>query len=74
MNVIKRYLFGILLIGLAVLNVQCKKNQTTDKVSIEKSIYGTLPNGQKIESYTLKNQKGMEVTIITYGEIGRAHV
>jgi aldose 1-epimerase len=38
-------------------------------VSIEKSIYGNLPSGQKIESYTLKNQNGIEVTIITYGGI-----
>lgn len=38
-------------------------------MSIEKTVYGTLPNGLKIDSYTLKNQKGMEVIIITYGGI-----
>ena len=73
MNAIKRYLFGISIMSLSLLNFQCKKNtstnQTSDKVSIEKSAYGTLPNGQKVESYTLKNQKGMEVSIITYGGI-----
>ncbi len=73
MNVIKRCLFGISMVSLALLNFQCKKNtstnQTTDKVSIEKSAYGTLPNGQQVDSYTLKNQKGMEVAIITYGGI-----
>lgn len=38
-------------------------------MAIEKTVYGTLPNGQKVDSYTLKNHKGMEVTIITYGGI-----
>jgi aldose 1-epimerase len=38
-------------------------------VSLEKTVYGTLPNGQKVDRYTLKNLKGMEVTIITYGGI-----
>lgn len=73
MNAIKRYLFGISIMSLSLLNFQCKKNtstnQTSDKVSIEESAYGTLANGQKVESYTLKNQKGMEVSIITYGGI-----
>jgi aldose 1-epimerase len=40
-----------------------------DNVSIEKKIYGTTPSGEKIDCYTLKNQKGMEVNIITYGGI-----
>lgn len=38
-------------------------------MAIEKTVYGTLPNGQKVDRYTLKNQKGMEVIIITYGGI-----
>ncbi len=73
MNVIKRFVFGISMMGLALLSFQCKKNtstnQTTDKVSIEKSAYGILPDGQKVDRYTLQNSKGMEVAIITYGGI-----
>jgi aldose 1-epimerase len=40
-----------------------------DSVSIDKKNYGTTPSGEKIDCYTLKNQKGMEVNIITYGGI-----
>jgi aldose 1-epimerase len=38
-------------------------------VSIEKNEYGTTPAGQKVSVYSLKNQKGMEVNILTYGGI-----
>lgn len=74
MNLKNRCLFGILMISLAPLNYQCKNNTSAnqpknDTVSIEKLAYGTLPNGQNVESFTLKNQKGMEVSIITYGGI-----
>ena len=69
----KRCLLGISMMSLALLNFQCKKNTTinttSDQVSIEKSTFGTLPNGQQVDSYTLKNKKGMEVAIMTYGGI-----
>lgn len=62
------------------MNVQCKEKKegaaetaqeatTTDSVSIAKSEYGKTEKGQQIDLYTLKNQKGMEVGIITYGGI-----
>ena len=38
-------------------------------MSIEKKEYGTTPAGQKVAVYSLKNQKGMEVNILTYGGI-----
>jgi aldose 1-epimerase len=79
MNIIKRCIYGFSIISLALLNSQCKGNQKedkqanntqkTDSVSIEKKEYGTTPSGQKVDTYTLKNQKGMEVNIITYGGI-----
>lgn len=79
MNVLKRCIYGISIMSLAFLNIQCKGNQneenkenTTqkkDSVSIEKKEYGTTPAGQKVDIYTLKNQKGMEVNIMTYGGI-----
>lgn len=76
MNVLKRCAFGITLIGLASLSVQCKSDkkmdatttqETKDSVTIVKSDYGTTPKGEKVDSYKLKNQNGMEVDIITFG-------
>lgn len=79
MNVLKRCVYGISIMSLAFLNIQCKgkqkeenqinSTQKTDSVSIEKKEYGTTPAGQKVAIYTLKNQKGMEVNIMTYGGI-----
>lgn len=79
MNVLKRCIFGLSLMSLATLSVQCKSDKKMDvktvssdektTVSIEKSSYGTTPKGEKIDSYKLKNQKGMEVDIITFGGI-----
>lgn len=61
------------------MNTQCKGDEksqdaskeatTTEAVTIVKSDYGTTPKGDKIDSYKLTNQKGMEVDIITYGGI-----
>ncbi|MFV8335016.1 aldose epimerase family protein [Flavobacterium sp. RSP29] len=79
MNVLKRCIYGISIASLASMNVQCKSDKKVEKptteakatapVTIEKSLYGTTPKGEKIDSYKLKNQKGMEVNIITYGGI-----
>ena len=78
MNVLKRCAFGITMMGLAALSVQCKSDkkmdatttqESKDSVTIVKSDYGTTPKGEKIESYKLKNQNGMEVDIITFGGI-----
>ncbi|MFV8324487.1 aldose epimerase family protein [Flavobacterium sp. ZS1P14] len=79
MNVLKRCIYGISIISLAGMNVQCKRDKkveettkeakATEMVTIEKSAYGTTPKGEKIDRYTLKNQEGMEVNIITYGGI-----
>jgi len=38
-------------------------------MNIEKELFGTLPGGKEVDRYTLKNDKGMEVDIITYGAI-----
>lgn len=76
MNFIKRSLG---LVFLALVLVQCK-NETKDSESSEeqndpvtnenttmKEDYGTTPDGEKVEQYTLRNDAGMEVKIITYG-------
>ena len=35
--------------------------------SVTVTPFGTMPDGQKVEMYRLKNANGMEVDIITYG-------
>ncbi len=37
--------------------------------NIEKQTFGTTPEGKEVLKYTLKNNQGMEVDIITYGAI-----
>ncbi|RUT70727.1 galactose mutarotase [Flavobacterium cupreum] len=77
MNVLKRCILGISLLSLAAVSVQCKSDKKADTetvasdkkdaVTIEKSAYGTTAKGEKVDSYKLKNQNGMEVDIITFG-------
>ncbi|MEN9907814.1 MAG: hypothetical protein RLZZ540_955 [Bacteroidota bacterium] len=78
MNLLKSCVLGLTVITTAGLSVQCKgdkkENQEQnvtqkDSVTIEKSAYGATAKGEKIDSYKLKNQKGMEVDIMTYGGI-----
>jgi aldose 1-epimerase len=78
MNLLKSCVLGLTVITTAGLSVQCKSDKKEkqeqgvvqkDSVTIEKSAYGTTAKGEKIDSYKLKNQKGMEVDIMTYGGI-----
>jgi aldose 1-epimerase len=36
-------------------------------LSIEKTLFGKLPDGTEVDSYTLKNSKGMTAELLTYG-------
>lgn len=38
-------------------------------VQIEKNNFGSTPDGQAVEKYTLKNKAGMQIDVITYGGI-----
>ncbi|WP_347051591.1 aldose epimerase family protein [Flavobacterium olei] len=77
MNALKRCVFGLSLLSLAAVSVQCKDDKKADTekvatdekalVTIDKSEYGITAKGEKVESYKLKNQNGMEVDIITFG-------
>jgi aldose 1-epimerase len=57
---------NILLFSLILAACQQPAPQKT-KTHIEKSNFGTLPNGQTVMRYTLHNDKGMSVGIMTYG-------
>ncbi|SNR70212.1 aldose epimerase family protein [Lutibacter flavus] len=79
MNVLKRSLAVLSLISFAYISVQCKENkkdksnemvsEIKNPITIAKEAYGVTSDSINVESYTLKNEKGMEVTIITYGGI-----
>ena len=43
-----------------------KTNKKT-KISITKSAFGNMADGQEVNQYTLKNEQGMEVSVINYG-------
>ena len=75
MNVLKYVVISFIVIGLTSFTIKC--NTVTEsltlvpkgKVTIEKSAYGTTPNGEHIDRYKLRNNNGMEVNIITFGAI-----
>lgn len=64
-------------ICLALINVQCKNDKKEEPVNqdqvaqqesiIQKEDFGTTTEGEQVELYTLRNENGMEVEIITYG-------
>jgi aldose 1-epimerase len=58
-------------IGVAALAGCCSTSEKPAKVagSITKSAFGTMPDGQAVELYTLRNGKGAEASIMTYGGI-----
>ncbi|MFV0540904.1 MAG: aldose epimerase family protein [Aestuariibaculum sp.] len=76
-NKLKRYAF-FLLISMGLLNVQCKsetkreegKPETPEQlVSIAKVPFGVTSDSVAVDRYILKNKKGMEIRIITFGGI-----
>jgi aldose 1-epimerase len=63
-------------LGLAVGTTSCsifKKDReeapAVAQATVEKSAFGTLPNGQPVDLFTLKNPNGMVVKVMTYGAI-----
>lgn len=55
------------LAGCFLICSGCKQTPSAPKTGIEKSVYGTLPDGRKVDLYTLRNAKGMTVQITNYG-------
>ncbi|TLP77063.1 aldose epimerase family protein [Maribacter sp. ACAM166] len=68
---------SILIFSILMVNFSCKddkknkENLDTQKMekslSIAKSNYGTTVDGQKVDKFTLENEGGIQVDIITYG-------
>ena len=57
---------GLLVAALAGCTIMSSTKTTS---TITKSDFGKLPDGQPIELYTLRNSKGAEACIMTYGGI-----
>ena len=47
----------------------CESMSNTPQGTITKADFGKTPEGKAVELYTLRNSKGMEATIMTYGGI-----
>src|SRR5258706_14349475 len=47
----------------------CETMNNTPKGSITKSDFGMSPDGKTVELYTLRNSRGVEAQIMTYGGI-----
>jgi len=75
------FIYTVVFVIFVLLHIQCKEQQKEVKtssndsllkaamVTIQKADFGTTSDNKSVEIYTLKNQKGMEVKIITYGGI-----
>jgi len=60
------------LMAAAVMITGCKMEsgeESSSKCSITHESFGTAPDGKPVEIYTLRNENGMEVRIMTYGGI-----
>ncbi|WP_029033803.1 aldose epimerase family protein [Salinimicrobium terrae] len=77
MRAISRFTVKIGVICLVFVFAQCKNNQENsveqksptqeEQGVMEKTVFGTTPEGEQVEQFILKNEHGMEVKIITYG-------
>jgi aldose 1-epimerase len=59
----------LLLTGLCTLGPGAQVAASANPPRIEKSVFGTMPDGTVIDRYTLTNGRGMRVRILTYGGI-----
>lgn len=66
---ISQALWTFILSGLLLLSCSSNKNEQLIKSGIEEAVFGTMPDGREIKSYTLKNANGLEMKAITYGGI-----
>lgn len=79
MRTLKRSFCLLTLLSFFLLNIQCKNEKKADTnttpvemknlVTISKESFGTTNDSIPVDKYILKNEKGMEISIITYGGI-----
>ncbi len=62
----KSHLFKIAVFVFSCFIVSCTTNQKGGSM-ITSEPFGTTPDGQSVELYTLKNDNGMQATVMTYG-------
>ncbi len=63
-------IFTVAALGIAAACFTgCETMNNTPKGTITKADFGATPEGQPVELYTLRNSKGMEAQIMTYGGI-----
>ncbi len=78
MSLIIKIFFGLMALVVVIGLTQCKTEKPADSdettetetvVSFEKKAYGTTPEGENVDMYSLKNANGMQIDVITYGGI-----
>src|SRR5690606_31100231 len=79
MRTLKRSFCLLTLLSFVLLNIQCKNEKKADTnttpvemknlVTISKESFGTTKDSIPVDKYIHKNEKGMEISIITYGGI-----
>ena len=60
-------LLGATALAGGALAASPNENYDTHSLSVTETPFGTMPDGQKVEMFHLKNASGMEADIITYG-------
>ncbi len=60
-------LLGATALAGGALAATSVNNEKPHPLSVTETPFGTMPDGQKVDMYHLKNAGGMEVDIITYG-------
>ena len=60
----------LLLLTIAIISCDnIKKKENMSLVIINKEFFGKTSDNVDVSQYTLKNRKGMEVSVISYGGI-----
>jgi len=68
----RRRLLAAIILVMCVVGcdqVTAQEAESMEEASIDKRLFGTLADGTSIDKYTLTNENGMMIDIITYGGI-----